>query len=156
MAVGGYFALTPPKPQANALGPSRQSLRDTQAATVQAAALATKAEGELHARTWDLRPDALGTRMMDDLTRLTGRRRVVLANFSSGRMVIGAGLRQLPFTVTLEGAFSDVLAAMDDLERPESRLALGNVAITPKEAAGEAPGRVAATLVLTAFLRGEG
>lgn len=153
--VGAYFALTPPKPKANAQEVAQRSLRHAQMETVRTRALVQKAELDLKGRTWDLAPEGLGARLMDGLGGLASRRGLQVANFSAGRIIEGAGLRQAPFTVTLEGAFTDVMAAVDEIEGPAMKVALRSVSISPKEAEGQPAGRVAATLALTAFMREE-
>lgn len=89
---------------------------------------------------------------MDDVGRVAERRGLGVANFAAGRTVDGAGLRQLAFSVTLEGSFPDVLAALGDLESPRARLALGGVTVAPQEGGDGGPGRVSATISMTAFV----
>ncbi|GEM_PF-4602173 len=149
--MAGSFAFLTPKPRPNSLALARRALGKLQASATQTQSDARKAENDVRNRTWSLPPEELGRRVMDDVGRIAERRKLGVANFQAGRTVEGAGLRQLAFSVTVEGAFLDVLDAVDDLEKSGSRLAVGNVSVAPESAKAGEPGRVSASIGLTAF-----
>lgn len=63
--------------------------------------------------------------------------------------VIDGGLQQLPFLVTVEGAFPDVAAFVKDMEAPEGRLATEQVQIASSDASTD---KTTATVMLIAYL----
>lgn len=156
------FAVVPPPARIDPSVGLRKSLGDNQAVATKAGALARTGHARLLARTWALEPEALGVEVLGIVNRTAERRRLEVSNFNAGRPLRSAGLRQVPFMVTLTGPFPDVMATMAELERPVSRLVIGGVKLAPntavaKDAEGiSEPGRVTATLSITAFLRGEG
>lgn len=170
-AIALGFAVVPPGRPINPAEGLRKGMRTARAATAKARVVAALEGNRETNRTWGLGPEAIGVRVMDTVDRVAVARGVQVANFTVGRPIVSAGLRQMPFTVTLNGAFPQVAAAMAELERPEQKLAIGGVKIVPGPAAAPAsspgeilpglkdapkPQRVTATVTLTAFLRGEG
>lgn len=161
------FAVVPPPARVNPATGQRKSLGIARTATAKAEALARAGSARVVDRTWAMEPEALGVQVMGTVGRAAERRHLQVSNFTVGRTIPSAGLRQVPFMVTLSGSFPDVLGAMAELERPNSRLVIGGVKLSPNgattsevAATGEGgladPGRVTATLSITAFLRGEG
>ncbi len=161
-AVALGFAVVPPPSRIDPAVGMRKSLAEAQAASIKAGALARRGHDRVMARTWSLEPEALGVQVMGIVGRAAERRRLEVSNFTSGRVILSAGLRQVPFAVTLAGSFPDVLAVMAELEKPTSRLVIGGVKLAPNTVVApdvggiSEPGRVTAVLSITAFLRGEG
>ncbi len=153
MVAAGWFAFNPPKAATDPLRVERGRLEKVKKDAVRAKKDANEAEKELKRRTWDLKPEELGSRVMETFTRLSERRGIVVSTLSTGRTIVGAGLQQSGFTAVVEGPFDAVVGALHDLERPETKRALNSVAVAPKEAEGSEPGRVSATIMLTAFVR---
>lgn len=171
-AVALGFAVVRP---AKALDPAdglRKGVRDAEATTLKASLVGAREGRRVDARTWSLPPEALGVRVMDAIGRVAEARHLELASFAVGRTIESAGLRQVPFTVTLAGAFPDLVAALQELERPAQRLVVNGVRVVPGAAQTPAPptdaavlpgldapapatpgNRVTATVSLTAFLR---
>ncbi len=170
-AVALGFAVVPP---AKAIDPAeglRKGVRTAQDASLKARVVAGQEGRRVADRTWSLQPEALGVQVRDAVDRAAETWRLEFSNFTVGRPVESAGLRQVPFVVTLNGAFPDVVAAMRDLEKPDRKLAVAGVKIVPGPAAAAPPpgtlpglddapppelGRVTATVAITAFLRPEG
>ena len=125
MLVGALgFAVVPPPPKIDPTVGPRKSLDETRKALAKASEDARHGRDRMVDRTWGLEAERLGVQVMGTVGRVAEGRHIEVSNFTTGRTIESAGLRQVPFAVTLAGAFPDVLAAMADLERPTSKLAI--------------------------------
>lgn len=155
LAIALGFAVVPPGRRVDPSVGLRKSLAKTRSEGSMAIAAADAAAKRTNERTWDSPPEALSVRVMDVIDAIAERRGLQVASFVVGRPIPSAGLRQVPFALTLNGSFSSVLVALAELEKPGSKLVVGSVRIVPNSD-GLDLGRVSATLSVTAFLRGEG
>ena len=160
VVAAGIGLVPSPRPADPAVA-MRTSLRKTRADVARLGGAVAEGRKRATARTWALEPEALGVEVMETIRRVAERRGLQVAGFSVGRPIRSAGLRQVPFQVTLSGDFSSVLGTVAELERPGARLVVGSIKMAPHaddgpQGAPQAVGRVTAALTVTAFLAGEG
>lgn len=149
--VASWFAFVQPTPNSvprTVPGSSLKEIEDSTRSLEQAASLS---EGAVQARTWNLTAETLASQVLTRLTRVAETHHLQVNGFHSGRAIPAANLLEVPFVFVLDGAFMDVMAAVKELERPESKLAVSQLKIS---STGD-PGQVTATLALTGFLAKE-
>jgi len=146
--VASWFAFVRPKPHGDPMSHSMTSVQDILEATSEIEAHVATAQGHLMERTWDLSAEVFGSKILDALTRLAGKKHLQLAGFRMGKPFPAASLQEAPFIVIVEGAFTDVMAFVGDVEQPDSKVALSQLNC----ASGGSKDHVTATLSLTGFL----
>jgi hypothetical protein len=99
-------------------------------------------------KTWDVGVDALGSSVLEVVSKATEKAGVQMTGFRSERTVDVADLVEAPFVVVIEGGYNDVLAFEKALEGGDSKLAINRIQFT---ASDSAPGRVTATLGIVGF-----
>lgn len=149
--ASAYFLFAAPKPKPNSLTAKKSELKNAEKGAKEAEKKAEDARTALASRTWTGEPSKFGPKLMNLLTDLGDRHHAQLSRFQAGHAIEGADLVQSPYVVTLEGAFPDVMSAIDELEATASKLAVGAIKIEPSNTPGAATAAVSATLNVTAF-----
>ncbi len=115
-------------------------------------------QGEAYAEqiqelTWVEQPEQVEPRALDIVSRVADRSRTKILGFRPQRTVLSGGLEQLPFLVTLEGSFPNILTTARDLGTRSNRLAVTSIQVASADAASD---RVTATVGIVAFRLPEG
>lgn len=146
--LASWFAFVQPSPQPVARTQTGNSIKEVDDTTRSLESAASAAEEAVLARTWSGSAESLASRILSRINRLADTHHLEVNGFHSGRAISAADLLEVPCVFVLDGAFMDVMAAVQELERPESRLAIGQLRI----ASTSDPGQMTATLALTGFL----
>jgi hypothetical protein len=99
-------------------------------------------------RTWTKGIQQVGPGALQEMNALALKHQVKLSGFRPERTSQYAGLDLVPFSVTAEGSYLDVLGFVKAIEDPSNKLAVNLVQIASSEANGD---QVTATVGLTAY-----
>jgi hypothetical protein len=149
--LASWFVFAQPTPHPVPRTPPGSSLKEIDDSTRSLENAAFLGEEAIQARTWNLSAETLASEVLSRLTHLAETHHLQVSRFRSGKVISAPGLQEVPFVVVFEGAFMDVMAAVEDLERPESKVAVSQLSIASRSE----PGQVTATLALTGFLAKE-
>jgi hypothetical protein len=84
--------------------------------------------------TWKGDPQEVGPAALNALSLTAKQNRVKLSGFRPQRSAMVEGLELMPFAVTAEGAYPDVLRFVQGIERSESKLIVDRLQIASAEA----------------------
>jgi len=146
--IASWFAFVQPSAHPVARTQPGSSIREIDDTTRSLEDAASAGEDAVLARTWNASAESLASQILSRLNRLAETQHLHVNGFHSGRVISAPGLLEVPCVFVLDGAFMDVMAAVQELERPESKLAISQLKI----ASTSNPGQVTATLALTGFL----
>jgi hypothetical protein len=151
IVVAAWLAFLKPKPAPPSSANTRSSAKKIDGAAQDVEKEAAAAEALISAKTWDATPDTIGSKILDLLGGLASDKHVQLTDLRTERSISAPGLREAPYTVVLEGAFTDIVSVLNSLEDSDSKLAVSQVSVTSNNS-----GRVTATFAITGFLKREG
>lgn len=103
--------------------------------------------------TWAGPAEKIGPGALTAMNALALKHKVKLSGFRPERTSETAGLELVPYTVTAEGAFPDVLSFTKDIENPATKLCVDAVMIASSDANGD---QVTANVGITAYRVQEG
>ena len=109
---------------------------------------AVAAKADLDAMIWPALPQEVTAKTLNAISDLSKQNRLKLISFRPLREIDTPEVIQLPWQVTVDGSFKDVVAFERSLEKPERKLAITLVQIAAADASTD---RVTATLGLLAF-----
>ncbi|MFQ3586842.1 MAG: type 4a pilus biogenesis protein PilO [Fimbriimonadaceae bacterium] len=101
-------------------------------------------------RAWLVPVSEVGPTALDTVTKTAERRGLRLVAMRPQRTVQIAELAQVPFVVTVEGAFPAVMAFVRDLEAPKTKMAISLIQLGAMDGASD---NVSLTLGLKAYVR---
>lgn len=151
IAAATWFAFFAPAPKAVSGRKGSPTFESIVAQVKQTEQMRDVEAAKAASRTWRLSAEALGSTILEKLTELSAQHRLKITDFRGGRMLGAGSMRQASFMVGLEGAFPDVMAALDALESPGSKLAVTQLKVSSKGMQDV----VSATISLTGFLAKE-
>ena len=121
-----------------------QLLDETEAARKDVA----KREAALAKPVWSVPAQEVGPVVVGTATRLAATSAVKLSGIRPQRTTIEGKVETMPFVISAEGSFPNVLRFVSGLETPENRLAVSLIQMTSADGATD---RVTATIGVTAF-----
>jgi hypothetical protein len=152
VAVGSIAALLYWKPPDEALLKRKSDLAHITARVHDRnARLKTSAEAVRRGQ-WKEGSAMIGAAVLNSLSKAADSCHVQLGGFRSDKAASSALLQQVPFVAVVDGAFPDVMAFVQKVEAPSSKLALNLLQVTSSDAKA---GSVTATLGIVAFLPSE-
>lgn len=143
------FMLLVPKPSTKGLaqqqrtGESQILNQVTEAHKAQAEALAS-----VEKQTWKGGAQQVGPGALEAMTKLAKSYAVKLSGFRPQRVTSASGLELLPYSVTAEGTFVNVLRFMKAIEDPGTKLAIHQVQVNSADANSD---QVTAVIGITAY-----
>lgn len=146
-ALGMHFLLPSPKPK---LG-IKQRIAKQAAVHEETDTLKEKIQaGQNTIRTYVWPGDAkrAEAEAMALVTRIAKTHEVSLGAFRPQRVVLDQGLRRLPFALSLEGSFPDVIQFVGELETPSNRIAVQMLQMSASDSSSD---QVSATMTVMAF-----
>ena len=146
----GFYVFVPQLSQASVNQMVVATRRDTQLAT-KLYAEADDAQREIEARTFDLTPEELGSKVLAKLTQIGVKRHLEVSRFSVARPTNVAGLSEARFLVAFSGTFPEVTAALAELEDPSQNWVVTDVKLDTANGTDQVTGNLA----ISGFLRGE-
>lgn len=138
-----------PKPSAHGIT-AKQAMTQQQAIK-QADSLSRdlrEVEASLASRTWKGGPQQVGPAALNSMSALAKSNQVKLSGFRPQRSNSVAGLELLPFAVTAEGRYLDVLRFVQAIEKSDSKVAVDRLQFASAEANSD---QVTAVVGITAF-----
>lgn len=108
-----------------------------------------QAKEAIEQKLWSLDSEELGGAILSRLSLSAEKFHVQVVDFRIDKTIDVAGQTEAPFVAVTEGRFEDVMKLVDSIQDPGSKLALGLLQLATSD---QGPGRVKATLGLTAFL----
>lgn len=151
LLASGAYALFAPKPRTEAeIRKARNATQNARLDAKKARDLRDVSEASAKALTWSDGADQIAPKALAVVTREARARSVRLVAFRPQRTVPGSPLTLVPFTLTLEGTYPQVLDFVKAMEIPSNRLAVTLLQIA---AADDATSKVTASVGLTAFVR---
>lgn len=99
-------------------------------------------------RVWALPQDQIGPAALAKVTTFAKAHQVKLTSFRPQRVADADGLTQIPFMMTLDGAYPNVVAFVKDIEASDSRLAVNQVQLSSSDGATD---KVSASIGLVAY-----
>jgi Tfp pilus assembly protein PilO len=147
----GVYMKVAPAPTAQGIARAKQISRnkiDAEIATAenQLKDLKTSVDGH----TWAVPADQVGPQALAKVAALAKVHNLKLVAFRPQKANDAEGLVQLPFLILLDGPFHDVMEFMQDLDKPDTKLA---VSLVQMASADEATNRVTATVGAAAYLK---
>lgn len=97
---------------------------------------------------WTTSPDLIGPTALSAVTNLAKKHQLKLTAFRPQRTNTDAQLLRLPYTISLEGSYPNVVSFLSDLETPTNKLAVNLFQVASAEGAND---QVAATIGVAAF-----
>ncbi len=104
----------------------------------------------VNANTWPGNPETVGPAALARLNGLAARRQVKVTQFRPQRTTEAGEFTTLPFLVTLEGSFPQIVQFARDIDTPGTRLTVNLLQIS---AATDENGQVSATMGVVAYLK---
>jgi Tfp pilus assembly protein PilO len=151
MAATLLFMLFYPQPTTKGLAEkTRRERMKSLMLTREAKERLALAQATVQANTWPGDAETVAPTAMARLTAMATRRNVKRTGFRPQRTGTSGNLTTLPFLVTVEGPFPQVVEFARDIESAGSRLALNMFQVTTTDDSSD---RVTATLVVMAYLR---
>ena len=147
-AVAVFFLLFPAKAQT--VSPAEHAAKERKIVE-DASALNRRVEElseQIAALTWTDAPDQVEARALEIVTRVAEKNSVKILAFRPQKAASAGSIEQLPFLVSLEGSFPNVMAFARDMGTRTNRLAVANMQIASADAATD---RVTATVGVVAF-----
>jgi hypothetical protein len=143
------FMLVIPKPstkgfEAKRLRSEKQILVDISSAR----ANLTTSTAKVVSRTWTGGLQEVGPGALQSMNALATKHKVKLSGFRPERTSQSAGVDLVPFSVTAEGSFLDVVAFVKAIEDPANKLAVDTVQVASSEANSD---QATATVGITAY-----
>ena len=148
------FTLLVPKPTAKAVFAKRDAEERSIVSQVSKdhADLALR-KAKVAEATWTGPAEKIGPAALTAINALALKHKVKLSGFRPERTSETAGLQMVPYTVTADGAFPDVLNFTKDIESSNSKLCVDSVMIASSDANGDL---VTANIGVTAYRVMEG
>jgi Pilus assembly protein, PilO len=100
--------------------------------------------------TWAESEELVGTESLKQITTLATKRKLKVAAFRPQRTLPLDALEAVPFTVTVEGPFTDVLGFERDVENSQTKLTVNLVQLSSSDPNSD---RVTANVGVLAYLR---
>lgn len=144
----GLMLLFPKQPATISAAEQKKRENKIVEDAAKAARRAEQLADEVGLLTWKEQPDQIEPKALEIVNRSANRSNVKVLGFRPQKATSAGGLEQLPFLVTLEGAFPNVVALVRDLGTRSNRLAVTTVQVASADAASD---KVTATVVLAAF-----
>lgn len=121
---------------------------------LQTEAKKTKAEAEemkaiVTANRWSQKSDEIQPIALEKLTKIAKDKKINVISFRPQKVTESSSLRQLVFTLNIEGGFLAVANMISEIEQPNSKMAVNQVQFASKEGESDA---VNATLSLVTYL----
>jgi Tfp pilus assembly protein PilO len=106
-------------------------------------------QASIVSQTWNMPEQQVGPVALANVTRLVAKNRLNLISLRPQRRSDDAVFVQLPYLLTVEGSYLQVLALCRELENPANRLAMNLVQIASADASSD---KVTASIGLVAYL----
>jgi hypothetical protein len=149
MAVALIFLIFIPKPTTKGLASKQFNAENAVLKEISEAHKSYLAsEKEVQTQTWKGGLEQVGPGALQAINALAAKHKVKLSGFRPERTTQYAGLDLVPFSVTAEGSYLDVLGLVKAIEDPANKLAVDLVQVSSSEANGD---QVTATIGLTAY-----
>ena len=143
------FVLFVPKPSTKGLAAKDRTARSKiLTATKFAKDNIDAADKVLVHTVWQETPELVGPKALAKVSKYAQDHRIKLSAFRPQKQIDGV-LIQLPFVITVEGSFSDVMEFEKELEKPENKLAVNMVQLASADAASD---KVSGNLYVLAYL----
>ncbi|MFO0045582.1 MAG: type 4a pilus biogenesis protein PilO, partial [Armatimonadota bacterium] len=85
------------------------------------------------------------------LTKIAKEKRISIVSFRPQKVIEGASLRQLPFSLNVDGSFLNVADMIASIEKPGTKLAVSQIQFASKDG-GETGDQISASITLVAYL----
>jgi Tfp pilus assembly protein PilO len=146
----GLMFLLPVPTAADARTQGRLEEREVIEATLKTRQEADRLETEIAGWVWTISPAEIEPAALARATSLAAARNIRLSAFRPQRPQEAGGLVMLPFTMAVEGAYPNVHSFVQDLDAPDTRLAVTLVQLSAVDGITDT---VTATIGVAAFVR---
>ena len=109
------------------------------------------AESTIKKNKWETKADSIQPAALDTLTKIAKEKRISIVSFRPQKVIEGASLRQLPFSLNVDGSFLNVADMIASIEKPGTKLAVSQVQFASKDG-GETGDQISASITLVAYL----
>lgn len=111
--------------------------------------IVAKSRIQVNQNLWMVKPDSVQPVALESITKFAQETKVNIISFRPQKLSESAALRQLPFTLTVDGSFLAVANMINKIESTNSKLAVNQIQFASKE--GESD-QVTASITVVAFL----
>lgn len=118
-------------------------------ATKQLEAEAAEVKALVEANRWSQKPDEIQPIALETISKLAKAQKINVVSFRPQKVSESASLRQLAFTLNIDGSFLSVANMINAIEQPGTKMAVNQIQFASKE--GESD-QVNATLSLVTYL----
>ncbi len=107
-------------------------------------------QADIDPMLWDGTAEQVGPRALSTVTKLAQTRHLKIIAFRPQKPVDAEGLVQIPFSISVEGAYPDTMRLVKDLETSNSKLAVSLVQVQASDAATD---HVTGTVNVVAYMK---
>jgi hypothetical protein len=147
------YANSHPLTSAPAVAQAKRDLRTTEAKIQEAKTTLATNQATIDASSWTGAPQEIQTQILNRIGVLAAKRNVKINTVRPQRTMDVDQLSTLPYLITVEGTYPNVLAFERDVEAPTNRLAVNVIQVTATDASTD---RVTASIGVVAYLNPKG
>ena len=114
---------------------------------------ADKAEAENKPHLWNMSLQNVGPAALAKITALAKTHQVKLSSFRPQRTIDVDGLTQVPFLMTIDGSYPNVVGFVRDIESSDTKLAVSQAQMTSSDGGSD---KVSASIGIVAYMNSTG
>lgn len=144
------FIWTIKKPaKATKVNPRISQLKQANDAIVLAGRSKKEAEKEVNGMVWTISVEELGPTALGAVNKMIDPKKLKVTSFRPQRALPVKGLTMVPYTLSVEGSFLDVVSLARNIDKDPNKMSVTMLQISSADANTD---KVAATINLTAFV----